>query len=313
MYFLDEEEKRLLLRRILPQARERDIAPELRGWNWDKPPLSPIYDVRLGVYEVANKYCPTNRDVYLRRVLGVKAPPNRQMVEGNLLHGLLCKMIIAAKKAIYEHGPDCLSAEDGLQAMQMQDFVQIEAESLSEEDLEEVRMKAKQLWEYEYHRLIARVQDVLARQPHIGPDALVAMALPVTVDQRLNGAFLGLSSRLAADAFVFSESMVVDIKFGSKERFHYLTTTGYALVMESLYEYPINAGCIVYASFREGRLRVERDFHFIDDELRQWFIEERDERMRMTHEEIDPGLAEGCLPRQAGRESCPFWRHCHPG
>ncbi|RLC95739.1 MAG: type I-A CRISPR-associated protein Cas4/Csa1, partial [Chloroflexi bacterium] len=44
MYFLSEQEKRLLLRRLLPQARDRGIAEELRGWNWDKPPLSPIYD-----------------------------------------------------------------------------------------------------------------------------------------------------------------------------------------------------------------------------------------------------------------------------
>ena len=69
MYFLNEEEKRLLLRQILPQARQKDIASELRGWNWDKPQLSPIYDtVRLGVAEVANNYCPSNRDLYLRRV-----------------------------------------------------------------------------------------------------------------------------------------------------------------------------------------------------------------------------------------------------
>jgi len=32
--------------------------------------------------------------------------------------------------------------------------------------------------------------------------------------------------------------------------------------------------------------------HIIDDELRQWFIEERDEKMRMIYEEIDPGLGE---------------------
>ncbi len=76
--------------------------------------------------------------------------------------------------------------------------------------------------------------------------------------------------------------------------------------MESLYEYPINAGCIVYPSFAGDHLSIERDFCFIDDELRQWFIEERDERMRMVHEEIDPGLAPQCA------EICPLWRECHP-
>lgn len=98
MYFLNDEEKRLLLRRLLPQSRERDIAPELRGWNWDKPPLSPVYDVKLGVYEIANNYCPTNWDLYLRRALSVKTMPNRAMIEGGLLHSLLCKIIIATKR-----------------------------------------------------------------------------------------------------------------------------------------------------------------------------------------------------------------------
>ena len=288
MYFLNDEEKRLLLRRLLPQSRERDIAPELRGWNWDKPPLSPIYDVKLGVYEIANNYCPTNRDLYLRRVLGVRTTPNRAMIEGGLLHSLLCKIIIATKRVIYEHGANCL---DALRVLNKEDFVDIEGKFLSQQEQEDIRARAEQLWDYEHHSILSRVQDVLARQPYIGPDALVAMALPVTVDQRLNGSFLGLSSHLSVDAFVFSEPMVVDIKFGKKQRFHHLTTTGYALVMESLYEYPINVGCIVYPSFWKGRFAVERDFHLIDDELRQWFIEERDERMRMTHEEIDPGIA----------------------
>jgi len=141
-------------------------------------------------------------------------------------------------------------------------------------------------------------------------DKLRAKVADICLDYGLDriqySAFLGLSSHLSVDAFVFSEPMVVDIKFGQRQHFHHLSTTGYALVMESLYEYPINIGCVVYPSFREGRFAVERDFHLIDDELRQWFIEERDEQMRMIHEEIDPGIASEC------QETCPFWRHCHP-
>jgi CRISPR-associated protein Csa1 len=177
---------------------------------------------------------------------------------------------------------------------------------LKPEDIDLIKSRMETLWEYEYHSIYNRIQNVLAIQPHIGPDALVALALPVTVEQKLNGSFLGLSTHLSADAFIFSEPMVVYFKFGKKEKFHQLSLTGYALAMESLYEYPINAGCIVYPSFYEERLTIERDFCFIDDELRQWFLEERDERMRMIQEEIDPGLARQCP------EICPFWQECHP-
>ncbi len=307
MYFLNEEEKRLLLRRILPQARQRDIAPELRGWNWDQLPLSPIYDsIKLGVADIANNYCPSNRDLYLRRVMGIKAPANRPMLEGGLLHDMLCSMIIAIKRIIYIHGVNCLKQFD---ALDRNDFFNVLDKAngvLNPEDSSIIKSRMEALWEYEFHSIFNRMQNVLAVQPHIGPDALVALALPVTVEQKLNGSFLGLSAHLSADAFVFSEPMVVDIKFGKKEKFHKLAVTGYALVMESLYEYPINAGCVVYPSFAGDHLTVERDFCFIDEELRQWFVEERDERMRMVYEEIDPGLANQCP------EICPFWHECHP-
>ena len=61
--------------------------------------------------------------------------------------------------------------------------------------------------------------------------------------------------------------MALDLKFGPRERFHRLTTTGYALVLESLFERPVDVGCVVYARVVQGRVVVERDFHVIGDEL----------------------------------------------
>lgn len=302
MYFLSEEEKRYLLRKLLPEARQQGVAEELRGWRWAEPPLSPVYDLRLGVYEIAGHYCPTSRDLYLRRVLGIKKPPSRPMVEGGVLHQALCHLILEAKRAIYNQGGGCLA---GLRSLASADRSLLE--KVPQEWEEGLRNKLSLLWDYEYHRVMARVQEVLARQPHLGADALASLALPVIVEQRLDGAFLGLSSHLSADAFAFSEPMVVDLKFGRRQKFHRLETTGYALVMESLYEYPLNVGCVCYVTFRGDHLQVERDFHPINDELRQWFVEERDEHMRMVVEEIDPGVGEDC-PEEGG---CPYWGECH--
>jgi len=307
MYFLNEEEKRLLLRRILPEARQKEIAQELRGWNWDKPPLSPIYSsIKLGVAEIANNYCTTNRDLYLRRVMNIKMPQNRAMLEGGIFHDVLCNLIINVKKLIYLYGTSCLKHLNTLKKEKILKISDLTENLLSPEDIASIKEKIDIIWEYELHNIYTRIQNVLISQPYVGPDALVALALPISVEQKLNGAFIGLSSHLSADAFIFSEPMVVDIKFGKKQEFHKLSVTGYALVMESLYEYPINVGCIVYPSFNGDQLKIERNFYFIDDELRQWFIEERDERTRMIYEEIDPGVAKDCP------ETCPLWRECHP-
>jgi len=303
MYFLSDEEKRLLLRKLLPEARQEEVHPELRGWNWADPPLAPVYEARLGLYEIAGQYCSTGRDVYLRRVLGVKTQPNRAMVEGLALHEVITALILGAKRAIYREGVEgCLQALEALAQPDGQVLAELADHIAAVEGL---RDKVDILWKFEYYRVASRVQDVLARQPYIGPDSLAALALPVTVEQKLDGRFLGLSSHLSADAFVLSEPMVVDIKFGEPRDFHCLTTTGYGLVMESIYEFPVNVGCIVYVRFQGNRVLIEREFHRIDDELRAWFIEDRDERMRMVEEEIDPGLMEECY------EQCPYWATCH--
>ena len=101
--------------------------------------------------------------------------------------------------------------------------------------------------------------------------------------------------------------VVFDLKFGGRRDFHRLTTTAYALVLGSLHEYPVDVGCVIYVRFAGDRVLVERDLHLIDDELRQWFIDERDERMRMVAEELDPGKADDCA------EDCPHAGRCRRG
>jgi CRISPR-associated protein Csa1 len=302
MYFPSDEERRYLHRRLLVEARHQGVAEELRGWRWPEPPVQPVYDAPLGVYEVAGKYCPTGRDVYLRRVMRVVAPPNRGMVEGRLLHQLAAELLVEAKSLIYQHGSNCLAALDGLR---FHPHPPIDTPA-PESQHAELRAKFDAVRAFQVRCIVDRVQDVLARHPHVGADALAALALPVHLEVRLNGTYLGLSPHLSADAVLFADHVVADLKFGPREPFHRLTTAGYALTLESLYEVPIDVGCIVYVGFRNGRVTIDRDYHLIGDELRQWFLQEREEKARLVAEEIDPGV-----PRECSR-SCPYLRVCHP-
>jgi len=125
------------------------------------------------------------------------------------------------------------------------------------------------------------------------------------VEHKLDGQYLGLSSNLSADAVNMGQMTICDLKTGAKKDFHRLSATGYALVYESLYELPINIGCTVYLSFPKNHPtpHIERDFFLISDELRQWFIEERDQKQDMIYYEKDPGRCED--PR-----SCRYREHC---
>ena len=300
MYFLSEEERRLLLRRYLPQMREAPVSEELRGWNWSSPPLAPVYSAGLGVAEVAGEYCSSGRDVYLRRVLNERRPPSPAMAAGALYHGIVADVILRAKQAIYRDGPACLEALELLAQPSALSGPAIPATMPAE-----TAANARLLWQYEARRIATRAAEALARFPDAGPDAFAAAILPVTVEQQIDGTFLGLSRNLRVDGVHFGEAMLADLKFGRKERFHRTGLAGYALALESLIEQPINLGYIVYVDFRDGHVVVEREFHVLSDELRQWFIDERDEKARSVELELDPGLADNC------RESCPYWSACY--
>ena len=297
MYFLSDDDRRLLLRRYLPLIREAPISDDLRGWNWPSAPLSPVYTAPLGISEIAGRYCPSGRDVYLRHVLGERGTPNTAMIDGRFYHAVIATIILLAKQTIYREGAACLAA----------------IESLSEPELPPLPAGASAgavangclLWRYEAWRIATRAAESLARFPHAGTDALAAAILPVTVEQQLDGSFLGLSRLVRVDAAHFSEPMIADLKFGRKERFHRIGLAGYALVSESLLEQPINLGYIVYVDFRDGHVVVEREFHVLGDELRQWFADERDEKARSVELELDPGLADDCP------ETCPHWSICY--
>ena len=304
MYFLTDEERKQLLKNLLPRSRQMETAEELRGWNWHQPPLAPVYDIKLALYEVANSYCNTGRDLYLRRVDRIKAKPNLAMIRGKVFHEILVRVLVRAKRLIYEKGVG--NFQEIIKKLNTPldlSFLSEYQSRLQEDEFVELQRKSAIIAAFENARVSARIQEILIKQPYIAEDSLAALSIPVVVEQKLDGTFLGLSANLSADAFTFSEPMVLDLKFGEPKKFHRLTTTGYALVMEAIYEFPVNLGCLVYAEFKGDRLVVKKDIHIIDDELRQWFIEERDNKMRMIYEEIDPGYGE-C------REHCPYILQC---
>ncbi|MFW6028824.1 MAG: type I-A CRISPR-associated protein Cas4/Csa1 [Halanaerobiales bacterium] len=299
MYFLNQEERLYLNKSLIPQSRNMYIDEDLRGWNWQRPPLEPIYDMKLGVFEVANNYCFTNRDLFLRRVLEVRPDPNKAMIEGMVLHKTIMHFVTETKKILYSMD---IKGDMDFKFLDLKD--QVMREIIKKDESTILEGKIERLWDFEKQKVTFRLQEVLSRQPYIGIDALLYQVLPVVVEHKLNGSFLGLSSHLSTDALNFSEPMIVDIKFGEKREFHKLSVTGYALVMEAIYSFPVNLGFVVYPKFKGNRILIERDIFIIDDELRQKFIEIRDEKMRMIYQEDDPGKHENCY------KSCPFYGKC---
>lgn len=312
MYFLSPEEHKYVTHKLLMDARRDEVHPDLRGWNWAQPPIATVYKTRLGISDISSLYCGSGRDIYLKKVGRIGFKTNEAMAEGLLLHRIISEFFTKSKTIIYKN--PTITSNDFSREIGYFDFnpTKLKSGSSAHESLQVQQFindsmieKGKFLWEFETTRIAFRIDDIRSRYPYCEADSFVFLVLPVVVEQRLNGTFLGLSSNLAVDGYIFSQGMVVDLKFDPIERdFHKLTTTGYAMVMESLYEFPVDLGCIVYVRFKDNQVRLKRDFHHISDELRQWFIEERDKKMRMVENEIDPGKPEKCY------ETCPYFETC---
>ena len=360
MYFLTEDERRLLFRKILPEARAEGVADDLRGWNWNRPPLCPIYEGRLSVFEVASQLCASGRDVYLRRVLGPEGTGRVARATGRAKNGdaslyhVARAVVVEAKRIIYEQGALCLpmlemltrladgvwngwapglptaggkpgvsagvggvyqigvtsevgsttsgevQARDNGRGVQAAVGVEAKVESVADRRAP----SASLLWEFEARRVLAAVEEVLSKAPALGPDGLVSRALPVVVGCRLEGSLLGLASS-AVDMLMLGTPVPFVARFGPRRDFHRLIVTGFALMAESMWECPVDIGCVAYVRFKEGQVTVERELVFVGDELRQEFVEARDEKMRLVEEEIDPGLPMECYKR------CGFYGYCH--
>lgn len=96
MYFLSDVEHKYLINQLLPTAREVGVSKELRGWSWYQPPLKPYYDnVRLPMYAVGSKYCPSDRAVYLHNVEKIRPKPPTEVALGKMFHGVVSDCLSA--------------------------------------------------------------------------------------------------------------------------------------------------------------------------------------------------------------------------
>ncbi|OPY55369.1 MAG: CRISPR-associated protein Csa1 [Methanosaeta sp. PtaU1.Bin112] len=310
MYFFSEEERKYLLKKLIPKAREKGISEDLRGWNWHSTELSPPHDIFLPVWEVSDRYCETGRDSYLRHVQKVSVPASEEMVAGRIYHNAMAELYPAAKRLIYREGMGiCTNLSEILMERLPEAIIEAE-EQLSQvtcsTDLSrDIGANLRKLWSFEVSRIVSSIYAYLGKYKYLSDDSLINHALPFVVEHKLDGQYLGLSCNLSADAINMGGMLICDLKTGPKRDFHKLSATGYALVYESIYDVPLNIGCTVYLSFPKNHPtpHIERDFFIISDEVRQWFIEERDNKQDLIFYERDPG-------RCQSPGSCRYKEHC---
>lgn len=304
-YFISEGERRAMERR----AARVKVDDEWRGWSYEDGPVAPPYGVKFPVSVIAGKYCETGRDVYLSFVEGFKAAPSMELKIGAAYHEVIARIANSAKQLIYRYG--VISGAD------LYDHL-VDAKRTEIEDVMrgcgldpsrdvKVKVNIERLWLYESMKISCSLNEQLSRggKGLTNLDVLVQSSIPFLVEYPVDGSRIGLSENLRVDALL-GFTTVLDLKTGRERRFHRLSTAGYAMALESMTGHPINVGCTVYLEFRRDTPTpiVRRRMYVIEEPLRRWFIDERDEKMEIVANARDPGMPARCSSR------CPYYGVC---
>jgi CRISPR-associated protein Csa1 len=245
------------------------------------------------MYAVSSKYCPTNRDVYLRHVEKTHPLPSARMAVGKLFHGVVS---------------DCLQAFLQRQDTDFEGWWQkIRWQEILEKP-ENVIEPCRKVWEFVLKMCDARLAEISSRQPYASELDLMASAVPFLIEHKISGGLLGLSDVLSVDCYDYLRTIMFDLKVAdSKEEWYRLHPVGYALVFESVHEVPVDICCTVYLNVDKGKINVQKDLFFASDELRQWWIEERDKKLEIVAERKDPGKPES----SQCKDYCQYYNACY--
>lgn len=265
------------LRRLHRIKAQDPVDDEYRGWNWDAPPLRPRAYLGLGVSEVAYKYCPTRRDVFLRRN-GVQGVKTQSLINGELAHAVFHYAAEDARKLLLV----------GLSGWEVYDSLRPKAASSLRRRGIDVKLYP---WLLDlYNRLLL---------------GFCAEESPLYLSEhRVDGSTLGLSKNLRVDGLM-DMGVVLEVKLGKPQDFHKYALAGYALALEADTEVPVDYGLIVYLEvFENRRVLFNWEPVYLSPALRASFIESRDELIDILLSGREPPKAKACP------ESCPFIGVC---
>ena len=270
------------------------MGEELRGWRWGEPPVQPPLGVRLSVSDIVGGGCETRRDLYLRRVVGVRAEPSNGMKFGAYIHKVFRSSLTALRRMI-----------EGGVVRGWEVVANFDAEAVAKEVASaagaEADPRGVELARYLAVQVAAKVDEVVSRSS-ADPLSVAARAVPLLAEYVVDGRPLGLTL-VRADALYHN---VVEVKVGAYSDRHALALAGYALAVEADEAVPVDAGLLVHISFNGG-VKLRAYPVAIGEGLRREFLEERNRLMELIASGSDPGLSPKC------DDKCPLWRHCHGG
>ncbi len=313
MFFLDRLDLDRRFRLLRQELRERGIDEELRGWSYDRSPVQPIpSSISFGVGELASRYCPTLRDIWLKRVKRIRPPPNLKMVRGIAYHEVVHSTTELVKKILYDmkrpSGSNLINRLFSVQKQVAGEAVtkaELAIAPLSQDQRSKLLSECLSLFRFLSVQAASKLDLAISKYPHSSIDGLINVAIPPVTERKVDGSLVGLSRELSVDIYT-PFNAIADLKTGEVRKFHPYTAAGYALAIEAEENVPVDFGFIIYLRFEEDsevpsfRLR----YFVVGDELRREFLEIRDEAYEIVASGRDPGKPPRCP------DYCPYYPVC---
>lgn len=264
----------------------------------------------FGVGELASRYCPTLRDIWLKRVAKVKPPPNVKMIRGIAYHDVVHRATEMVKKGVYEMAE--VTGSDLVELLlkeqeKVANAAVYEAEASIAPLEDEVRAKlvleCKDLFRFLAVQAGAKLDVAISKYPHSDRSGLLSVAIPPVTERKVDGSLVGLAHELSVDIYT-PFNAIADLKTGEVRKFHPYTAAGYALAVEAEEGVEVNYGFVIYLRM-EGKVpRIRFRYFLVGDELRREFLEIRDEAYEIASSGRDPGMPARCP------EYCPYYPVC---
>ncbi|MBP1357735.1 MAG: type I-A CRISPR-associated protein Cas4/Csa1 [Sulfolobus sp.] len=300
MYFTIEEVS-LYAERI--KQIPRVISDELRGWNWNEPPIVTHSEKRLGVSDITGGLCPNGRILYLRYIQKIKEPIQLELLRGSLIHETYTMVVEQTKHYLYY----AFSSNS-------QDYrktLEIDMKIFKENNM---RPKYGQVKDFDmvYDAVVNRgintfssaIDRALENSRYLSKDSIAALVVPFYVEFPIDGSLIGLHKAIRVDALIPQIPLVVEMKTREIKETHELALAGYAMAYESQYKIPVDFGLLCRVRVYNNEMRSNCELKLISDNMRERFLELRDKFLEILETEQDPGLPEYCEP------DCPFLQFC---
>jgi len=281
---------------------------------------SELFGTTLPVNLLANKYCPTNRDIWLEKVKEKESEKTWPRHKGNIIHKLYFDLFDKAKGYIIKNNI--------IEKINLQKKLEESGSSFIKGIKENLDSNVRQLTDLpsqaekqNFINLLGKIVKfeskiagclidyLIATSPDINLGSEFDKLFPFLREKIIRAPLLGFSERGVKPDFIYKESIIGDIKTGKFEEFHKLTAAAYALGYEHHYRQDMNFGVILNVNHLNSRnvpIYEDTKFFVITDEYRKAFLELRNRKFEIIKKRKRPRKPK----KEKCNKECPFYKVC---